>query len=29
MNHMVIASRGSRLSLRQDEIVSEALKKKV
>ena len=27
MNHMVIASRGSRLSLRQDEIVSEALKK--
>lgn len=27
MNHMIIASRGSRLSLRQDEIVSEELKK--
>ena len=27
MNHLIIASRGSRLSLKQDEIVSEALKK--
>lgn len=27
MNHMIIASRGSRLSLRQDEIVSEALQR--